>query len=74
MGKDGEVMISLGTAKKLRDAGLEWNPQEGDWFYSWDGRIANLLVFLSNFNIQEEFIFVPRLDQLLAEIEKRGYW
>ena len=37
-------MISLETAKTLKKAGLEWEPN-----------------------------FAPRLEQLLAEIEKRGY-
>lgn len=49
-------MLSIETAKKLKDAGLVWNPDIGDIFF-----------------IEEEWLFAPRLDQLLAEIEKRGY-
>lgn len=50
-------MISFETAKALKDAGFEWGNQLGDKCYQEN----------------RERIFAPRLDQLLVEIEKRGY-
>ena len=82
-------MISLEIAKKLKEAGLKWEPKAGDWFYRKDGvrgfvTDANMgdwwAVFPPDgkevaFCIEEadRFIFAPRLDQLLAEIDTRGY-
>ena len=70
-------MISLEMARKLRDAGLEWEPLAGD-FYSWCGR--NWLVDFCQTSQAEILasqpdpaLWLPRLDQLLAEIEKRGW-
>lgn len=79
-------MISLEMARKLKDAGLEWEPKVGDFLY-WnidpDGNaqvdVLNTMDIDSHMNetldnIEEgNWIFLPRLDQLLAEIEKRGY-
>ena len=77
-------MISLEKAKKLKEAGLGWEPQIGDMFYWQNGKDWGIDALTSedaNNNldeirdyIDEGFrIFAPRLDQLLAEIEKRGY-
>ena len=77
-------MISLEKAKKLKEAGLGWEPQIGDMFYwqnSKDWGIDALTSEDANDNLDEIrgyidegfWIFAPRLDQLLAEIEKRGY-
>ena len=75
--------ISLETARKLKEAGLAWEPDittgsnEGDLFYWENGnldmvghRAYHLLYHLERGRIT----FAPRLDQLLAEIERRGYW
>jgi len=73
-------VISLEMAKKLKDAGLKWEPQEGDWFY-----YASMLDFIKD---NEEakgikgvysyphasFTYCPHLDQLLTEIEKYYEW
>ena len=68
-------MISLETAKKLRDAGLEWKPQEGDYIRYFDGNLISILTCGDvAFEDLKDCIFAPRLDQLLSEIEKRGYW
>jgi len=68
-------VISLDTAKKLKDAGLKWEPQEGDWFYWWVNGAIDVLSTHNQLLVQcSGGIFAPRLDQLLAEIEKRGYW
>ena len=77
-------MISLEMAKKLKAAGLEWEPQIGDMFYWHNGKDWEIDALTSedvNDNLDEirdyidegAWIFAPRLDQLLAEIEKRGY-
>ena len=70
-------MISLEMARKLRDAGLEWEPLAGD-FYSWCGR--NWLVDFCQTSQAEILarqpdpaLWLPRLDQLLAEVEKGNY-
>lgn len=79
-------MISLEIAKKLKEAGLEWEPKQGDfyWFVTPD---ESRIGFVQNNRGAEGFkahvdrcrgivctyVFAPRLDQLLAEIEKRGF-
>ena len=123
-------MISLETAKKLKDAGLKWEPQIGDYFAiandgeelreSWDIAPTNVYVVSGEHQLVDELggrmvffggglcvrgagcranethcycmnkkgfnpdinvfsvaswekkLFLPRLDQLLSEIEKRS--
>ena len=67
-------MISLETAKKLKEAGLEWEPQEGDAYHD----SASDTIYYSQYPPLESanyirFTWLARLDQLLAEIEKWGY-
>lgn len=66
-------MISLELAKKLKEAGLEWEPQRGDWYYFGDDGELHLLRVATPRPVPEVVYFAPRLDQLLAEIEGRGY-
>jgi len=81
-------MINLKTAKALKAAGLVWEPQYGDRFIIPEIFIEGLSGLmddrlLMSYKASEpednwgEFIrvniFLPRLDQLLGEIEKRGY-
>ena len=77
-------MISLELSKKLKEAGLEWEPQIGDMFYWQNGKdwgidaltsedVNDRLDETKDFIEERVWIFAPRLDQLLAEIEKRGY-
>jgi hypothetical protein len=78
-------MISLKTARKLKEAGLKWEPQAGDMYHwesltdGWEMRtvqeceIVNALYEIMELITEGEWLFAPRLDQLLAEIEKRGY-
>ena len=77
-------MISLEIAKELKEAGLKWEPQIGDMFYWHNGKDWEIDALTSedvNDNldeirdyIDEGFrIFAPSLEQLLVEIEKRGY-
>jgi hypothetical protein len=77
-------LISLELAKRLKEAGLTWEPQIGDMFYWHNGKDWEIDALTSeDVNgrldetrdfIEEGFwILAPRLDQLLAEIEKRGF-
>lgn len=67
-------MISIELSKKLKVAGLKWEPKKGDWFIDLD--------FPENTNLNREdnpclsreyFAWLPSLSDLLAEIERRGY-
>jgi len=77
-------MLSIELAKKLKDAGLKWEPRIGDAFYWHNGNgweidalnhadINDYLVETEDIIEEGLLIFAPRLDQLLTEIEKRGY-
>ena len=77
-------MISLEKAKKLKEAGLGWEPQIGDMFYWQNGKDWGIDALTSedaNDHLEETkdfidegaWIFAPSLEQLLVEIEKRGY-
>lgn len=79
-------MLSLETARKLKETGLRWEPQIGDWFYYLYPYHSNytLRIFTAHTctitqkefekllnDIKENGIWCPRLEQLLAEITKR---
>ncbi len=68
-------MISLETAQKLKDAGLRWEPKEGDCWCNgmWMAINYYLELVTGHLLVKKEAIWLPRLDQLLAEIEKRGF-
>lgn len=63
--------ISLELAKKLKELGLKWNPQPGDC-HCWAGIYS---VVKNGFYIEqtETNIWLPRLKQLIQEVEKEGY-
>jgi len=78
-------MVSLELAKKLKDAGLVWEPKEGDRLYYDDKlellnkenlesarRLHNLTARHQEYQDMAP-VFAPSLSQLLAEIEGRGY-
>lgn len=71
-------MLSLETAKSLKEAGLKWEPKMGDLFVA-DyqnglGPTPVDVVKTNNFGDPgPEHIWLPHLDQMLAEMEKRGY-
>ena len=70
-------MLSLETSKKLKDAGLKWKPKYLDqWTYQ-NGQAGKPLTgdYEDRMVIEytNHFIWLPRLDQILAEIEARGY-
>ena len=71
-------MISLVTAQKLKDAGLEWIPKYGDMCYQkynegLKSEHIKLIAVVENSLTCSE-IFAPRIDQLLAEIEERSWY
>lgn len=81
-------MISLELSKQLKSAGLEWRPKEGDFVYDDFGGLGVIaredeqFWFLSpsytrttciGYDYHECEAWAPRLDQLLTEIEARGY-
>jgi hypothetical protein len=74
-------MISLETAQKLKAARLKWEPQVLDFYQLYAGKPyreticlrADMLESAIKWADDEVIIFLPRLDQLLAEIEKRGW-
>jgi hypothetical protein len=70
-----EEMISLETAQRLKDAGLEWEPKEGDCWCNgmWMAINYYLELVTGHLLVKKQAIWLPRLDQLLAEIEKAGF-
>jgi hypothetical protein len=74
-----DYMISLELAEKLKDAGLKWEPKEGDWFYLDAKHNKPHLIYGREGKayfadaIKEYCYMAPSLSQLLAEIEGRGY-
>lgn len=81
-------VITLETASKLHEAGLRSSWGAGDWGYLTDVKMVDLgladkAIFLNVFKDVFEYLYevnrgntvikAYRLDQLLAEIEERGY-
>lgn len=72
-------MISIELAEKFKEAGLEWNPQAGDFYCYPNGEFSGCFAIggpLSDYNNSKYRgiqLWLPRLDQLLAEGEKLGY-
>lgn len=93
-------MISLETARKLKEAGLCWEPQAGDCFYDITMHYIREIKHVRKYDPEykliytweyfedylrkengfrhdkvslKDAVFAPRLEQLLSEIEKRGY-
>lgn len=71
-------MISLDLALKLKEVGLKWEPQLGDFFFMYhpvEQKYSNKpdVIGIGSCSMWPEDIWLPRLDQLLAEIERRGY-
>ena len=73
-------MISLEMAQKLKDAGLAWEPKEGDFYYYEYNRIEVKVIHGIPSHEPELYMgfgdhafFAPSLDQLLAEVGKRGW-
>lgn len=69
--------VSIELAKKLKEAGLEWEPKCGDfcWSENCDGTKGKLCLIKADnvgFYGDRIYTFLPSLSQLLAEIEGRG--
>ena len=70
--KAGIRMMSLETANDLKESGLKWEPNFGDMYW-WSGE-TNVVDKHEQGHantMKSSAVFLPRLDQLLAEIEKR---
>ncbi len=65
-------MLSLSKAQDMKKAGLRWTPQPGD-LYSPADVPGEVFVCDGNVIPSPDDVWFPRLDQLLAEIEKRGW-
>lgn len=73
-------ITSVDTARKLKSAGLEWEPHKGDAYYD-IGNIEYVLRRVLDFIRRaggysgplENLVWLLRLGQLCAELEKRGY-
>lgn len=75
-------MISFETAKALKNEGLIWKPQMYDLFEINKGIEMVETLFLYNGNIEnvnahewnkDKFIWYPRLEQMMVEIQRREY-
>ena len=68
-------MISLELAQKLKVAGLEWEPKQGDWGFVLGSEMPRLCPVGYGEKVEPgiDDIWLPRLDQLLAEIKARGW-
>lgn len=68
-------MISLEMAKQLKEAGLGWEPKIADFHWQEDESEMRIVQYTpeKNKELAKKCIWRPRLDQLLEEIEKRGY-
>lgn len=67
-------MLNLETALALKNAGLKWEPEEGDLFIPDDfPEGVALAVGISTMCFEEGDTWVPRLDQLLAAIEREEF-
>jgi len=67
-------MISFKTAKALKEAGLEWNAQIGDWFANDLGASIVISPSQEGSVLRRYYFWIPHFDQLLEEGVKRGYW
>jgi hypothetical protein len=61
-------VLSLELARKLKDLGLNWQPEVGDTYWRNE---ADTLMLYCGADPAEDDVWIPRLDQLLTEIEKR---
>jgi len=81
-------MISIDKAKQLQELELQWNPKIGDWYKIdyWPTPILltadtirmdneEINCIFEKISKDEKTVWLPRLDQLLNEIEKFNvYW
>ncbi|HBC94365.1 MAG TPA: hypothetical protein DCZ10_16065 [Pelotomaculum sp.] len=71
-------LISIEKAKALKDAGLRWVAKGGDCYFYANGEFTGDFIIKSDpgepvVRQMDCQIWLPRLDQLLTEIEKRRY-
>lgn len=65
------MMILLELAGELKKAGLRHKPGDADEY--WVAEVEEVMVVTGIFKPEDEDVWMPRLDQLLAEVEQRGY-
>ncbi len=74
--------VSLEMARKLKEAGLEWDWEIGDWYCVYDvvtGNVVKVYLADENFSLgnylPEHFtrVWLPTLSDLLEWLEGRGY-
>jgi len=79
-------MISIDKTKRLKELGLIWNPKLGDWYKADYWPTPTLFTIdtlrlddkeiecvIENIKNRDDEVWLPRLDQLLDEIEKHQY-
>ena len=68
-------MLDLETCKKLKEAGIEPQYQRGDWIYRKykHGYKPHLFDDWTDDHTRDDDLWAMSLDQMLAEIKKRGY-
>ncbi len=66
----------MDKALALKEAGLVWKPQIADWFITKSNDALRYVGYIpyekeDQDRMKEDCIWLPRMDQLLVEIEKR---
>jgi len=62
-------VLSLELAKKLKDSGLR--PEAGNVSFFWIAEVDEIMWVDPIYEPEDDDVWIPRLDQLLNEIEKR---
>jgi len=66
-------VISIELARELKEAGLK--PVCGECESFWIAEVDEEMYINGNYSPEPDDVWLPRLDQLLTEIEKQGwYW
>lgn len=65
-------MISIDLAKKLKEAGLK--PECPDFELFWLAEVGEIMYAGAGYEPEPEDVWLPGLDGLLGEIERRGCW
>lgn len=68
-------MISLDKAKQLKELGLKWSPKNGDEYW-YNNEPLVFCYECTSIDVTENSIWLPRLDQLIIELESniRDLW
>jgi hypothetical protein len=66
-------MITLELARKLKEAGLVWEPKKNDTYWNADSKKVTTVWRPWRMINPWYYVWLPSLSQLLAEIEGRGH-